>query len=600
MSHKNRNNNEVKSLLTQENDYYGALHLTIKTNYKHMKKYIIYGLALILFINFASCKDEILDVDPVDTFTDAAVWNDLALAEAYINTSYIEIKCDGDKGSRWSSLSEEVFQLHTYGTENVRQGYISPDNSGFGWEDDMWNPWHYFYKCIKNVNLFLEKIENVPTPNPGDEEWKNSLIGQGHFLRGYFYFQLYSLFGRVPLIDKVYPLDTEEFTETRASIEEVTAFIVADCDIAAANLPVEYEDANDLGRATKGAALMLKGRTLLFAASPLYDENYPDPAKWQKAAEANKAVIDLNQYSLRPVSNSDEYAALFYDEHNPETIFQKLYDKKWVVGCNNTFLHQPPVGPGNGFLSWGTLQPTHNVVSRFQNSDGTDYIQESEDVYPWDDRDIRLKADIFVDGEMWGYGEDNREIEFYVAGDEDTNPGKDGIEVKPNTGTRTGYAMKKFLDPDFDCFASISNPSPWIYMRLAEVYLNYAECLIELGGADNESLALEYINLVRERALLPPAEGNDLRAEYEQERLIELLFEGQRWFDIRRWKTAEEIYSQPITGIVIKKFSDGSKTYTVKDEPVETRNFYAPQNYWMPIPRSELRKAPQLDAAPYE
>ena len=96
-------------------------------------------------------------MDPVDTFTDAAVWNDLALAEAYINTSYIEIKCDGDKGSRWSSLSEEVFQLHTYGTENVRQGYISPDNSGFGWEDDMWNPWHYFYKCIKNVNLFLEK-----------------------------------------------------------------------------------------------------------------------------------------------------------------------------------------------------------------------------------------------------------------------------------------------------------------------------------------------------------------------------------------------------------------------------------------------------------
>ena len=563
-----------------------------------MKKYIIYGLTFFVFLNMISCSDEILDVDPVDSFTDAAVWNDLSLAEAYLNTSYTQIKAEASKGSRFASLTAELYQMHTYGTENVRQGYLSPDNSGFGWEDDMWDPWNYFYGSIKDVNLFLEKIDAVPTPNSGDEEWKNELIGQGHFLRAYFYFQLYSLYGRVPLVSKVYPLDTKEFTETRASIEDVAKFIVADCDSAAALLPVEYASADQLGRATKGAALMLKGRTLLFAASPLYDENYPDQAKWQKAADANKAVIDLNQYSLQSISTPDEYAALFLDAHNPEIIFEKLYDSKWVTGSNTVFLHQAPCGTGNGFEGWGTLQPTHNLVSKFQMNDGSEYIAGAEDEYPWANRDLRLYADVFLDGDMWGYGDSRREVEFFVAGESGVEQGKDGREG-PSwwNATQTGYGFKKFLDPGFDNYGTTANNSPWIYMRLAEVYLNYAECQIELG---NNTEALTYINLVRERALMPPAKGENIRKEYEYERQMELLFEGQRWFDIRRWKQAEDIYKQPILGLDIQKFKDGSKTYTIKPEPIETRHFYAPKNYWMPVPRSELRKAPDLDATPYE
>ncbi|PKQ68476.1 RagB/SusD family nutrient uptake outer membrane protein [Labilibaculum manganireducens] len=563
-----------------------------------MKRYIIYVLVLFTSLCIISCDDEILDVDPVDTFTDAAVWNDLALAESYLNTSYTKIKAEAEKGSRFASLSEEIFQMHTYGTENVRQGYLSSDNSSFGWEDDMWNPWDYFYGAIKDVNLFLENIKEVPTPSSGDDIWKNDLIGQGHFLRAYFYFQLYSLYGRVPLISQVYPLDTKEFTETRASLEDVASFIVTECDSAANLLPLEYSNAKNFGRATKGAALMLKGRTLLFAASPLYDKNYPDQIKWQKAADANKAVLDLHKYSLQSISNSDEYASLFLDSKNPEIIFEKLYDKKYVAGSNNVFLHQAPCGTGNGFQGWGTLQPTHNVVSKFQMSDGSKYIPNKNTEKPWDNRDLRLHATIFVDGDNWGFGDDNREIEFFVSGEAEVDPGKDSREG-PSwwNATQTGYGLKKFLDPNYDNFGTNANTTPWIYMRLAEVYLNYAECLIELHKNPE---ALIYINLVRERSLLPPAEGVDIRAEYEYERQIELLFEGQRWFDIRRWKQAEEIYKTPIEGINIKKFKDGSKTYELKSEAIETRNFYAPKNYWMPIPRSELRKAPQLDATPYE
>lgn len=562
-----------------------------------MKKYITYGLIFIVFISISSC-DDILDVDPVDSYTDAAVWSDLSLAEAYLNSSYARIKAEAEKGSRFASLSDEIYQMHTYGTENVRQGYLSPDNSSFGWEQDMWNPWNYFYKSIKEVNLFFQNIESVPTPNSGDEEWKDQLIGQAHFLRAYFYFQLYSFFGRVPLISKVYSLDTEEFTETRASLEEVADFIVADCDSAAELLPLSYDDASDFGRATKGAALTLKGRTLLFAASPLYDYNYPTEEKWERASAANKAVIDLDVYSLSSVSNSDEYAALFLDPDNPEIIFEKLYDSKYLTSVNTVFLHQAPCGSGNGFEGWGTLQPTHNLVNKFQMSDGTEYVQGDSTEYPWSNRDIRLYATIFLDGDMWGYGDDNREVEFFIAGESGVEAGKDSREGSNYwNATQTGYGLKKFLDPDYDNYGTLSNTTPWIFFRLSEVYLNYAECQIELGNTDE---ALKYINLVRERALMPAAKGVDIRAEYEYERQIELIFEGQRWFDIRRWKQAEDIYNIPIVGIDIKKYTDGSKTYTVKSSPVETRNFYAPKNYWMPIPRSELRKAPQLDALPYE
>ncbi|MDP4276494.1 MAG: RagB/SusD family nutrient uptake outer membrane protein [Bacteroidota bacterium] len=562
-----------------------------------MKKYIIYGLAVLLSVTITSCSD-ILDVDPVDSFTDAAVWGDLALSESYLNSCYSRIKAGAEKGSRFDSFSEDIYQMHTYGTENVRQGYLSPDNSSFGWEQDMWNPWDYYYGCIKEVNLFLQHINSVPAPTSEDIEWRNELRGQGYFLRAYFYNQLFFFYGRIPIITKVYALDTKEYNETRASLDDVANFIVTDCDSAAALLPLEYSDASDFGRATQGAALTLKGRTLLFDASPLCDDHYPTKAKWERASEANKAVIDLNYYSLPSVSNADDYAALFLNSKNPEIIFEKMYDTKWVAGSNNVFLHQAPSGTGNGFGGWGTLQPTNNLVNKFQMSDGTDYVPGASNVYPWANRDLRLYATVFLDGDEWGYGDDHRQVEFFVAGESGVNPGKDSREGPAWwNSTQTGFGMKKFLNPKWDAYGTTANTTPWIFMRLAEVYLNYAECQMELGFTDE---ALKYINLVRERALMPKAKGVNLRKEYEYEREIELVFEEQRWFDIRRWKQAEDIYKIPLEGMDIKLFKDGSKTYEVKPEPVETRTFYAPKNYWMPVPRSELRKAPKLDALPYE
>lgn len=570
-----------------------------------MKKYIIYGLAALASFNMTSC-DDILDINPVDSYTDSAVWGDLALAETYLNTSYTRMKAENQKGSRFASLSDELYQMHLYGTDNVRQGYLSTDVSSFGWEDDMWNPWSYFYTCIKEVNLFMEQIDNVPAITDREVIWKSELKGQGFFLRAYFYHQLYSLFGRVPLITQTYGLETEKFTETRASIEDVTDYIVNQCDSAAKYLPVVYSASGNFGRATKGAALAVKARTLLFAASPLYGT--PSTTKWKKASDANKAVIDLKKdngspaYTLRDVSTSEEYMQLFLDTSNPEIIMQKLYDTKWVAGNNSCFLHQAPCGAGSGFDGgWGTLQPTQEIVDKFQKTDGSFAVmpQGEIDTNPWSDRDMRFYATIITDGSKWGYGEDNRAVESFIAGEEGVAAGQDSKEGTAYwNGTKTSYYMKKFLDPNFDTSGTLANTSPWIFFRLAEFYLNYAECQIMLGN-NNEALA--YLNLLRDRAKMPDLPGTDMWAEYENERQIELVFEGQRWFDIRRWMTAESEYkNQPVTGLNIKKYKNGTKKYERIATPIETRKFYAPKNYWMPIPRSELRKAPQLDAQPYE
>lgn len=559
-----------------------------------IKKYI-FGIALAGMVgSFSSC--DVLDVDPTDSFTDEAVWSDLALAETYLNNSYMDVVAESSCLVRFASLTDEVHQMHTYWSEWMLDGTLGPDYPYFalGYDSSKYNMWDYYYGAIKNVNFFLEHIDDVP--DNGNPEWKDHLKGQGYFLRAYFYHMLYSLYGRAVLLDHVHELDSE-FTETRADLDDVADFIVADCDRAADLLPVTYDSADDLGRATKGAALALKGRVLLYQASPLFGT--PSAEKWQKAAEANKAVIDLGVYHLQSVSSSEDYANLFLDPNNPEVIFEKLYDTQYKVTENVSFLHQAPCGTGSGFNGWCTMVPTLELVDRFQNADGTDYQIEPETEYPWDNREIRLKANILLDGDEWGYGSDKREVEYFLPAEDGVVAGLDS-QYGPAywNATRTGYCMRKFLDPNYDTNGTKSNDTPWFVFRMAEVYLNYAECLIELG---RNTEALQYINMTRERALLPPATGKDIRAEYEQERQIELCFEGQRWFDLRRWKKLEESYSHPKYSILIWKYADGTKLYVRDTEnPIRVMNWGGEKTYWMPVPRTENQKAPQIDLLPYE
>ena len=558
-----------------------------------MNKIFLYIATAITAVGMTSCLD-ILDQEPLDSYTDDAVWSDLALSETYLNAQYMNLWAENMKGTRFAHYTDEVYQKHTYGSENVTQGLLSCDNPAIGWDDTMWDPWYSYYQYISKINLFLERIDDVP----GDEEYRNHQKGQGLFLRAWNYHMLYSLFGRVPIVDHTYSLDAT-FDKTRQDLDVVADFIIRDCDAAAELLPLEYSKGKDFGRATKGAALALKSRVLLYKASPLFGT--PSSEKWKAAANAAKDVMDLGKYYLKSVSSSDEHSALFYDERNPEAIFMKLYDPKYGSGSNMSFLYQAPCGIGNGFQGWGNFNPTQNIVDKFQMADGTDpELKTYYDTYPWYGREIRFYSAFILDGDEWGYAADKREVEIYFGADGLPN-GKDsgGGEYWWNA-SNTGYSMRKFMDPSYDSNSTTMHTSPWFFMRLSEIYLNYAECQIELG---NTGEALEYINKVRTRALLPDATGENIRKEYEYERQMELVFEGQRWFDLRRWKRMTEEYSKPIYGVSIWKYLNEDGT-TVKrywtDNVISTRVFNNEKLYWVPVPRWELNRSKLIDGAPYE
>ena len=578
-------------------------------------KHYLYTLALAcMSLGSTSCTD-ILDVEPLNSFSDEAIWSDLALSETYLNAQYVNLWAETMKGTRFAHFTDEVYQKHTYGSENVTQGLLNCDTYSIGWDETMWDPWGTYYGYIKSINLFLEHIDEVP----GDEEWKNWQKGQALFLRAWNYHMLYSLYGRVPLIDHTFGLN-DQFEESRADMDDVAAFIVKDCDDAASLLPDVYPDNSDFGRATKGAALALKSRVLLYQASPLFGT--PSPEKWQAAADAAHAVFDLNIYHLQDINTSnvvtdpktvsDEYGALFLDPENPEVIFEKLYDPQYGAGENMSYLYQAPCGIGNGFQGWGNFNPTQEIADFFQNSDGSDFVPQAEywaaagDMPDaWKGREPRFYAAFILDGDMWGYGDGRREVEVFRPGESGVTAGRDSDQGEYYwNASNTGYSMRKFLDPNYNSAGTTMHTTPWFFIRLSEIYLNYAECQIQLGNIEGAEGAREYINKVRRRVGLPEIQASDdIWDAYYYERQAELVFEGQRWFDLRRWKQMEECYSHPVTGIVIYKYADGHKQYYTGNT-VSTRNFAgvagAEAHYWLPVPRYELRRSPAIDAQPYE
>lgn len=573
----------------------------------------------------SSCSD-FLDVDPKNKISDAAVWSNIDLAEAALNDCYRYVEGENENGVPFASYTDDMFHRTGYATEVYCLGNVSCDNYNVGYSEARGNTWYFYYTGIKQVNELLENIDKVPvTAGSSDEETKKLVKGQGYFLRAFFYHQLYSLYGRVPLVYQTFDIDSE-WTQKRAPMDEVADSICADCDRAASILPTAYSSSDDFGRATKGAALAVKARTLLYKASPLFGT--PSTERWQAAADANKAVIDLGVYSLPSASNAEEYASLFYNAQNPEIIFEKLYNTKDSEGGALNYLFSAPMGTFNGGHGWGVWLPTYNAADVYENADGTKFEMKGvknydvqvasidangQTVYqsktikattqnPYEGREMRFYANIIHDGSMWGYGDDNHAIGIFEPGEPGVTPGSSSALNTDDeywNATQTGYYLKKFLNPDFDTDQDdVVDTTPWIFFRLAEIYLNYAECQIELG---NTQEALKYINLVRQRAGLPAATGANLRAEYEYERRVELMFEGQRFFDLRRWKKMPEAYSGDNlpTAMKIYKMKDGTLLYSHSTDALQARHF-KDEMYWMPVPRYELNKCPNLDGAPYE
>lgn len=564
--------------------------ILIKNKHKlHMKNYkpnklvniksktIILASFFMAITTLVSCEPNPLDKAPLDSYTDATVWSDLKLAEAFANQLYVVLPStqhnwDQTSNRTWAlnaACDEGYNEFNDYRTANINNGATTPDNLS------RFDIWSITYSTIQNCNIFLSKIDNVP----GDEAKRNQLKGEVLFLRAYAYFKLTRDYGGVPIITEPFDLNSN-YKVARSTYDESVNFIVTELDKAAALLPLTT---SSFGRVTKGAALAIKSTVLLYAASPQWNTNN-DVTKWQKASDAAKAVIDLNLYNLY----TKNYADLF-TTNNSEIILARLTEKTDANNFVETFLSP------NGFHGWSSFAPSQALVDAFGTGDGKDITDPTsgyDPQKPYVNRDPRFYKNIIYDGRSYGrpefcqdrYDAGHSNVAEYYKDGLDSHEGWDNWNY-----SRTGYNFRKYCDTTYNFNgAEWQTNKAWTVSRLGEIYLNYAEAQFKLG---NESIALEYLNKLRERAgiTVPLASltGTALENKIRNERQVELCLEGHRYYDVRRWKIAEITENKPLMGVSIIKNSDGSKTYTYKE--VQPRIFN-PKQYLLPIPRTEMNR----------
>jgi len=542
----------------------------------------IFICCYILCVIITSCKKDVLNKTPLDSYTDQSVWSDLSLAEAFANNLYnvlpnAEHNWDNTTNRTWalSSATDEAFnKFDDYNASVMNSGSLTPDNLGVF---DIWAP---TYKTIQNCNIFLSKIDNVP----GDQARRNGLKGEVTYLRAYAYFKLTRDYGGVPLITKPFDLNSD-FKAARNSYDECSSFIASELDRAAALLPVQ-QGSTSYGRATKGAALALKSTLLLYAASPQWNPTN-DMTRWQKASDAAKAVLDLNAFQLF----NGNYADLFTTK-NSELIMVRETNKQYMWSAfQGVEMFLSP----SGFHGWASFAPSQNLVDAFGTADGKDLTDPTSGYnpqHPYVNRDPRFYQDIVFDGRPYGqpafcqdrYGVGSTNVAEFYEGGLDSPQGWDKWN---NSVTR--YTFRKYCDTTYNFNSETQTNKFWIVSRLSEIYLNYAEAQFYLG---NNATAIQYLNLIRQRAgitnpLSSGLSGTALENKIRNERQVELCLEGHRYYDVRRWKIADVTENKPLMGVVITKNTDGSKTYNYTQ--VQTRTF-KPQHYLLPIPTSEINR----------
>ena len=598
-----------------------------------MKKVVYIITVVFVLTSITSCNKDFLDKQPLDQFSEETVWTDLSLMETFVNNIYAGVP-HGFSNMMMASIVDESMYNADFGSSNVTKSLITPsDYSVFDvsfWSADRYRfmTWTHIYQQIRACNLFLSKVESNSYE---DEDMKNRLTGEVHFLRAYNYQNLVLMYGGVPLITKAYELN-DDFLVPRNTFEECINFIADECDQAAALLPL-VEEGGNAGRATKGAALALKSRILLYAASDLYHDqswagNYEHPeligytsgdrtAQWQAARNAAKAVIDLGEYALYKAdpapgdSLAQNYDDIFLQKQTSEDIFVRYFTKK--SSAENWDTYNPGLfNNPNGYHGWGSNTPIQQFVDDYQLKDGSDFDWNDPVMAanPYANRDPRFYASILYNGAQWRQrpadvvASDPAGIiqtAFWEKWDSQTNsmnvvPGLDTRKgpIEDWNGTYTGYYLKKFIDPSVDA-QYVPQELPWRFIRYAEVILNYAEACIELGEEDE---ARTYINMIRHRVRMPDitSSGDALRQACRHERRIELAYEDQRFFDVRRWMIAPQAYENA-KGIEIRyklnpdHTTSTTPTYTIMD--IQERD-WKDRFYFMPIKLDEMNRNDQL------
>jgi hypothetical protein len=565
---------------------------TMKFIYKN-KRWIIIPCLILLAIG--SCKnDNFLTVAPKGKLTNEVTFSSTVNADLFVNDIYNQLPNEKNDYNQTDSYTDNDWTKATHvGANTARNGSISAARVPTG-PGGMWD-WEGNYSKIRKCNVFFQQTKLYAsnfTP-----AWLASRTAEVTFLRAYYYSQLFTNYGGVPIITD--PLDATSGSNifiARSTIPQTLAFIEADCDAAAAGLPATIDKS---GRATQGAALALKGWVELFAASPLCN-TINDIKPWAKAAATNLQIMNMGVYSLYKTGaisiNGVNYAPGYAEQFlaaanfNNETIFARGY-----APPNNGSNAEGKLGPVivKGVTQcWGNYQPTQSLVDDFSMANGlpiTDPASGYDPKNPYLNREPRFYATVVYDGAPW----QGDIITTRIGGNNQIN-----LSATLGDVSTTGYYGRKLLDESIigqTSLATSPGSANWIIFRYGEVLLNYAEAQNEAAGPDASVYAA--LLLIRSRAGLPnfPAglSQSAMRADIRRERRIELSFEEMRWYDIRRWLIATGptgVLNTPDYGMKIV-YNAGVPTYT----PVlNFTNIFKDYNNWMPIPQGDLGKNPNL------
>lgn len=531
-------------------------------------------LLICTLLLIGGCK-KALELQPLNAYSEKDVWTDPKLVQVFVNSIYDQtVLAYQDGGLGWGAQTDELYGNFNWTNENLYvRGEATPDNQSSG----SLNHWNKMYASIRYSNIFFANIDQV---TGGGDAIKN-MKGEVHFLRALAYFELLKRFGGVPLIVKVYDVNDKSFNEKRATWTETKDFILAEITEALKTLPTVYASANDKGRATAGAALALKSRLLLYAASPYFNKSN-DKKLWEDAKLAAKAVIDFAtpKYALYGNAANGTYNKTYLDFFNSEIIFSRVYSGLVRADRYNTVSRDLSPNGYNGYSAYNVVQ---QMVDDFEMVDGTQFSwnNPAQAKDPYLNREPRFYATILANNQLFK----GRLTGFFEGGDDSPQS-----PYSPWNASKTRYCMKKMVNEAFDWNVQDYDASQWVVFRLSEIYLNYAEACAALGE-DGE--ALNYLNKIRtEKAGMPAVSGSGtvLMDKIRHERRIELCFEGHRYFDIRRWGIAET-GSEDAKGVTITKQANGTFTYALMTVQERT---WVPSFYFYPIPRSEIQKNPAI------
>lgn len=604
----------------------------------------ILGLLLVA-APLSSCNDGFLDTVP-DNITDLdKVFSKKDLTIQWLNGIYyflpdpwfqgVSASTEDAPGSayQWAGMTDELD--YSFKVMRINNNALTGDNS--------WRWWFGYYKGIRNAGIFIDNVHK----NKELEESPHGLLymryytGEARFLRAYYYFQLMKIYGPVPIIDPNVPEAlAENYQLPRNSWRECVDFILEELDKAEQEVcDFNIQQESDLGRINNLIVKALRSQVLLFDASPLYNGNNQfhdlvdnngrelltsayDPEKWKKAADEAMAVIDMakEKYSLYETADADPFMKgynstknLFWDGWVQEGIWIRPVAQQFVRWER---YNSPRKSLGRGYSVMGVSQ---ELVERFRMKDGSKFVYKANAGLTATAKEGFYRAktsNMYVDREPRFYAYitfNGAAMPVKVEADKVSDPyvyyynkGDNGSPTSAIDWPRTGYSPRKNIHPD-NSYASpvVEKKRPAMLIRLAEIYLNYAEALNEYAPGSSDILV--YLNKVRTRAGLPELDGtyskDNMREMIHQERQLELCFEGQRYFDVRRWMTAGNVGSPDYQGGEMHGMSM-SKGATFEDESfyikavATTRAPWHRRNYFWPISQADLERDTKLTQNP--